>query len=323
MVGFLVTILKILGFLLLGILCLILCLVLVILLCPVRYECVGTFREEKKASAKITWLFSAFHIPVSWDGEGLHISLKIFGMDWNERKKKKAEKAKGKSRKKRRKAKKTGRKATQDRKKVQEKKITEPEISDEDFTKPDTDKQNVPQEAKEQHTKEQQAKTQKPAGDNFEKPKEEKKERIFSKINGKLTDSMEKVQSLREKISKLNQQKNQIMDFLDEKEAQKAKSQVFGIGKKALHHILPYRLNASIRFGMEEPDKTGQILAVSSFFYGRYGDHLSLEPDFENKVLEGEFDLKGKIRLLNCVYYVINLYRIKKLKEFITLIKNI
>ena len=49
-------ILKIIGFVLLGILCLILGLILIVLLVPVRYRMEGSYHGSPQGMARITWL---------------------------------------------------------------------------------------------------------------------------------------------------------------------------------------------------------------------------------------------------------------------------
>ena len=72
-----------------------------------------------------------------------------------------------------------------------------------------------------------------------------------------------------------------------------------------------------------EPDETGVCYALLCLLYGKYEGKLILEPDFEHELLEGEIRCKGRIRLINLIYYGISFYRNKKLKEFITLIQNL
>lgn len=145
--------------------------------------------------------------------------------------------------------------------------------------------------------------------------------KIYEKIYHRVTKIINLIQEKIKGLKQLNAKKNQILDFFCEQESVESKEKTIKIVKKALHHIMPYRLEAYIKFGLEYPDETGKVYAVLTTLYGVYGKHLELVPDFENKVLEGNFKLKGRIRLLNVIYYAIYLYRIKKLKEFISLLK--
>ena len=46
---------------------------------------------------------------------------------------------------------------------------------------------------------------------------------------------------------------------------------------------------------------TGQVLAGLSMPYPFWGEHVSIIPDFEQKVLEGSLYIKGRIRIIHFV----------------------
>jgi hypothetical protein len=85
--------------------------------------------------------------------------------------------------------------------------------------------------------------------------------------------------------------------------------------------ILPRKLRADIHFGFDDPAMTGQVLAIASMFYALYYECVDLEPDFENEVLEGTIYMKGKIRLLYFVSFVlktgVDVWFNKEIKTFI------
>lgn len=138
--------------------------------------------------------------------------------------------------------------------------------------------------------------------------------RIIDKIRGKI----EKGKQFLKKIQDLLKKKEELLQLWEDPEIQDAIHQSLVLIKKVFHHILPRKLRANLRFGLEYPDQTGKLYAFLSAFYGMYGKSLILEPDFENKILEGDFWCKGRIRLLNLIYYGISFYRIKKIREIIS-----
>ena len=74
-----------------------------------------------------------------------------------------------------------------------------------------------------------------------------------------------------------------------------------------IRHILPRKLKGWIRFGFEDPYYTGKVLTIISPFYGLYGKNISIEPDFDEKVLTGELCISGRMRLsklLWCIFRV-------------------
>lgn len=72
----------------------------------------------------------------------------------------------------------------------------------------------------------------------------------------------------------------------------KIKKELFLFVKK----IKPRKLQWYVRFGFEDPAITGQTLAVLSVLRGMWGRELYVRPDFENKVLETEFQAKGYVQ---------------------------
>ena len=97
-----------------------------------------------------------------------------------------------------------------------------------------------------------------------------------------------------DKIKGLKEKKDQVQAFLEDPQNKREfaliKKQLF----KLLHHLLPKTFQARLRFGFDDPALTGQVLGIICMFYGLYGNNLSLEPDFEQTVLEGECFIKGR-----------------------------
>ena len=77
---------------------------------------------------------------------------------------------------------------------------------------------------------------------------------------------------------------------------------------RILKHILPKRLNGEVRFGFEDPCTTGQLLAGIYMFYPVYQEHINIYPDFENRVLEGNLKLKGRICLSVLLWHALMLF---------------
>lgn len=77
-VGLLV--LKIIGFVLLGIICLLLGFLLIVLLVPVRYRMEGSWHGALQGTARITWLLHILSVKVSYEKDGeLATSVKLLG----------------------------------------------------------------------------------------------------------------------------------------------------------------------------------------------------------------------------------------------------
>ena len=71
--------------------------------------------------------------------------------------------------------------------------------------------------------------------------------------------------------------------------------------KYLIKHARPRKAKGFVRFGFEDPYKTGQVLAVLSVLYPFYGERIAIYPEFEQAMLQGDISIKGYIRLLHFV----------------------
>lgn len=75
---------------------------------------------------------------------------------------------------------------------------------------------------------------------------------------------------------------------------------------RTLKHILPRKVKGYVHYGMDEPYKTGQVTGYLSLLPFVYQKGLSMQPDFEQKVLELDVKLKGRIQLGYLLRIVLN-----------------
>lgn len=76
---------------------------------------------------------------------------------------------------------------------------------------------------------------------------------------------------------------------------------------RTFKHILPRKVKGYVHYGMDEPYKTGQVTGYLSLLPFVYQKGLSMQPDFEQKVLELDVKLKGRIRLGYLLRIVLNI----------------
>ena len=141
-------------------------------------------------------------------------------------------------------------------------------------------------------------------------------------IKEKLSDIWNKINDICIKIKNVKAVKDSFVEYLKREESKEAIKEIKHILFKTLRHILPRKLKAKLRFGFEDPATTGNVLGAASALYAIYGDKLELEPDFENVVLEGEYKLKGRIRVFTILIAAIKLYFNKWIKKFIAFSKK-
>lgn len=128
------------------------------------------------------------------------------------------------------------------------------------------------------------------------------------------------IRKICDKIKAILKTKDKIVAFL-ENEIHIA---AFGRLKKEIirlaRFLKPKKIKGTVRFGMEDPSKTGQILAVLSVLYPFYGENVEIYPEFNEEILEGNLYIKGNIRGVYAVIVAWNLIFDKNVR---TMIKNI
>ncbi len=149
--------------------------------------------------------------------------------------------------------------------------------------------------------------------------------KIFIKICLLPLTIVEKLDKIFRKIGGICRKIGAFADFFFDEKVQSFLSEIMGLVKKLLGHVLPKKLKGYVRFGLDDPGRTGRVLAAVAPFYPKYGKTFSVQPDFEDLVFEGNAELKGRVYLFYVAYiglrailnrnlkYVIRQF--KKLKE--------
>ena len=102
-----------------------------------------------------------------------------------------------------------------------------------------------------------------------------------------------------DKIKTCGETKEKVTSFLTDDvhvEAFKIVKREIGI---LARHLRPRRIRGFVRFGFEDPYRTGQVLAGLSILYPFYGENVDIYPDFEQKILEGDLYIKGHVRMVH------------------------
>lgn len=290
MVHVLLLILKIIGILLLVLLGLVLAVLLCVLFVPVRYRIQGSRHGKLQASGQVSWLLHAVSFRARYQKEELDLRLKLFGITLWPRKKKEKKKERKEPEK------------EDGREVLLSEPVPAPDIVD-SFELPPSGQQV----------------SSEPAPGFFH--------RIFIRIRRFLTGFLEKVQKIKFSIlgicDKLKDIKNTVgslLSWFQDESNQKNIRFLADCLKQVFKHIFPKKGTLRLVFGFEDPSSTGQVLAWVSPFYPLYGRVLTLQPVFDRAVLEGEGDVKGRIRLFTLLRIG---FRIRRNREVWSMLKKL
>lgn len=330
MLHIILLILKILGCIILGILALLLAAVLIVLFVPFKYEFSAAYDGNPEASGKLSWLFGAIRVWGEFKDKKLRarasvLWFRIFSMD------------------------ETADTQTNDA----------PEETEESSVSAELPKSLELQEA--ESLKSEPAESERPEPespptakpeadipeDHYEADLPEAKVSLDEKIGGperkgrksKRSKRVEKPPKVKNKpglFERLEKRFEHISKKYDALMHKKELAERFwnadftqgsiAFGKKAIaslfHHVLPKKISGNIHFGFEKPSDTGKILGYASMLYAWYGDSLTLQPDFEQAVLEGKIDIRGSLRLYIFLYWGLRGLLNKDLRKLLRFIKH-
>lgn len=160
-----------------------------------------------------------------------------------------------------------------------------------------------------------------PAGNSKKKKKVKKSKKKAAEEMQDSSETGEKKKfsfaELEEKIAKLNEKKDLILEFLQEETTKLTVAGTFGTIKKVILHILPVSIRGNIIYGSGDPASTGKAFAVLGILYAKYGESLTVLADFEEKRLEADVQIKGRIRLGTMAWYFIAFVLKKETRAFI------
>lgn len=297
-VSIILNILKIIGFILLGILGLVLALLLVVLFVPVRYKVcaicdMDETKKEYRIKVKMSWLLGLLRMKYDYpDENGFVLKAGPFSIFGNKK-----------------------------RKQVLTKKCREKKIKPE--------KENTVQKVKEEFSENKTETKNENVLKNENVSENEKSPETIEKIENK-----KKRKSLKEKIiltrdrfcDKIKKILIRIRDIIKNikkyhailKSTQFQES--FALCKHSLKRFLkmikPAKVKMDLKAGFSDPEKTGYLCAavgVVSPFLGK--GHMHVEPDFEQFIINGKAMVKGKVYVFIILIIGLKLYFDKNIRK--------
>lgn len=115
----------------------------------------------------------------------------------------------------------------------------------------------------------------------------------------------DKLDSIWDKADSLITKKEKITRILEEERCRKYIGLCLRQLRKIMIYLLPRIDFMHLHFGFADPALTGKVLGYLAFLYSLYGDRMTVIPEFEEEILEGEAQLSGKIRAGRLVWYML------------------
>ena len=138
-------------------------------------------------------------------------------------------------------------------------------------------------------------------------------ERLGAKISaliGKFRSGIRKLRSTAGFIEKL-------LAYLNSESFANCRQVLTKEGMAIMRHILPYKIRGTVRFGTDDPAKTGIILGLISVFYPSLPGNLTIEPEFTESCLEADLFLKGRIVLFVLAVHGVRILLCKDVRKLI------
>lgn len=323
MLSILLIILKVIGIIILILLGLVLLVAGLILLVPVRYSISATYYSSKpEILLKVSWLlkmlrvrltykdelsfnvkilfFTLFSIPSSKNSVRVNDEKKYEDDVWSEFSDEKEEMT------------------VENRAITEDKAVTEPKEESGNEMKKSAETEPVSE-----SSSHEQGSNVKDVNSNGDSDSDSKifreKNNIINCIKKKLAGIITKLKiffvSIKEKKDYAMKKLDEIKDMLTDEDNRELVHFLISQLKRALKKLKPKKFRLKLHAGFDDPEATGKFAAAAGIAYGFWGESMEVYPDFEEKVIEGEVYLKGKLRLISLLVTGIRIYRNKHFRK--------
>ena len=328
--GVVLLILKILGITILCILGLVLLILALVLFVPIRYRANGKVESKDTHSGVVCvhWLLHAIDIRIIDDSETKTISkrIRILGLFGKKKdsvifpseKKEEDEEEKEEE--------------SEDNESAENGSVENGSVEngsvDNDSVKPEADSDAAKPESGSADTAE--TSEDKPSG---EKPESGTSEQESSGADDADAEDLEelgekpgKKRSIGERIEDLKEtascvlelfgrRKDLLKEYLTKKSTKAALGKLWKDVLWLLKTLAPRKGHAEVTFGLKDPEMTGKAFAAASVLYPWYGKHIDLYPEFSGEKIEGEGDVRGRIRLWGVAIRALGILFDKNIKK--------
>lgn len=289
MIHMVLVILKIIGWILLAAAGLLLAALLAVLFVPVRYRAEGRFYGQPSVRGRVSWLLGVISVRFAYEDGGASGEFRIAGIPLGGSEKEEEESG---------------------------------ETEQEEAFRPEPETRTVSPEEPEVHTasldqadrgsreKENGKKHEKKHEKNFSSRKASSKKRktgVREKLRAVRDRIRKRLRAVRRKLTELIRKKERIMEMIRDERNRKTFRLVRRQLGKVIRHIRPGKIQGKLTFGFDDPYRTGQALSAAALLCPVYRNSLQITPVFDRSVLEGELQVRGRIRLSAILFAALRL----------------
>ena len=327
MVHIILLILKIAGIVLLSLLGILILLVLMVLFVPVRYNISADYHSRLTANIKISWLLNVLRLKASYAND---LSVKAYAMffkifDNNSDKEKKQKNKEGDkyiddmygadSSQETAGQYAAGRQNETSGAGNSQDTAVQVEALEADI------KQHIESRSNNQHNEDDKHNRQ-----SVSQP--DKKKDLIGRLKAALNSVKDKLISIKSKFKKLLkaivdkkrsawQKINDLKVIINDEENKELVRLIKKELKELIREITPVKYDVNVRYGCEEPYMTGRILGVIAVIYGITGVQFNITPEFEQKVLEGDIYMKGRVRIYRLLLIALRIYKNNRFRKLV------
>ena len=144
----------------------------------------------------------------------------------------------------------------------------------------------------------------------------------FGKISQKVQGIKYTIYNIYDKIKGIWKNISYYMELLQEENTKQLAAHAFFRAGRILKGIRPKHVKVRLLFGTGSPDTTGYLYGAYCILSAPLGAGVCVTPDFEEKRLEGEFDIAGHVLVWTFVINGLRLFLDKKLRIFLRRLKT-
>lgn len=324
-------ILKIIGIIIAVLLGLVILTVAAVLFVPIRYTAKAQYKDGIPIiQAKVTWLFHLLRIKCLFNlEEGLNIRIKIlfFNLKSSKKDAKDEEHIEKKDTKKHRKKKERSVFEEEHQSDDTDVFFDKPEESidiaamEDVYKNPISDIEMSGIEINEENTENKEHLFETDVFEEDIKEHKKIKKNIFLIIKNKIKDIIQKIIALIQKVKvtkeNITKKSKEISDMINDPKNREMVAFLWVQVKKLLKILKPKKVEAYIHFGLKDAETTGKAAMYAASLYGFIGKNVTIYPDFEQEIIEGNIYIKGSIQLFPIGIIALKVYRNKQVRKYI------